>query len=103
MEQATAARNFRATACRTTDRADLADRTNARRQSMNHWQLFTNSFGKMLHPTLWVYGLLIALAGSAPGVVLLFNNQLLLSLRTATLQTLLTSFASLLGVAAVLG
>ncbi|CAG0935544.1 hypothetical protein TFLX_04385 [Thermoflexales bacterium] len=65
---------------------------------MSHWQLFSTSFGRMLHPTLWVYGLVIVLAGSAPAVVLLFNNQLLLNLRTATLETMLTSFASLLGV-----
>ena len=71
---------------------------------MNHWQLFTNSFGKMLHPTLWVYGFLIALAGGVPGVVVLYNNQKLLSNPgTLTPQTMLTSFGSLLGVFVVIG
>ena len=31
---------------------------------MNHWALFRESFGKMLHPVLWVFGLLTALGGS---------------------------------------
>jgi hypothetical protein len=30
---------------------------------MNHWALFRESFGKMLHPVLWVFGLLTALGG----------------------------------------
>ena len=47
---------------------------------MRHWQLFTNSFGKMLHPVLWVYGLVVVLGSSSLGVVLLFNDQLLRNL-----------------------
>lgn len=30
---------------------------------MNYWGLFRESFGKLLHPTLWVFGLLTALGG----------------------------------------
>jgi hypothetical protein len=30
---------------------------------VNHWGLFRESFGKLLHPTLWVFGLLAALGG----------------------------------------
>lgn len=30
---------------------------------MNYWGLFRESFGKMLHPTLWVFGLMAALSG----------------------------------------
>jgi hypothetical protein len=30
---------------------------------MNYWGLFRESFGKLLHPTLWVFGLLAALGG----------------------------------------
>ncbi len=30
---------------------------------MNYWGLFRESFGKLLHPTLWLFGLLAALGG----------------------------------------
>lgn len=30
---------------------------------MNYWGLFRESFGKLLHPTLWVFGLMTALSG----------------------------------------
>lgn len=30
---------------------------------MNYWGLFRESFGKLLHPTLWVFGLMAALSG----------------------------------------
>ena len=32
---------------------------------MNYWGLFRESFGKMLHPTLWVFGLMTALSGGS--------------------------------------
>ncbi len=72
---------------------------------MSHWGLFTNSFGKMLHPTLWVYSLVTVLAGFAPSLVVFSNNQRLLSVsdpRTITFQDVLASYASLLGVIGVL-
>ncbi len=32
---------------------------------MNYWSLFRESFGKLLHPTLWVFGLMAALGGGS--------------------------------------
>jgi hypothetical protein len=32
---------------------------------VNYWGLFRESFGKMLHPTLWVFGLMAALSGGS--------------------------------------
>lgn len=32
---------------------------------MNYWGLFRESFGKLLHPTLWVFGLMAALGGGS--------------------------------------
>jgi hypothetical protein len=71
---------------------------------MSHWGLFTNSFGKMLHPVLWVYGLLIALTTSNLGVLFLFNGQTARNLSKATtLQALQTSLAPIFIVLIVLG
>lgn len=71
---------------------------------MSHWGLFTNSFGKLLHPVLWVYGLVTIVAGSVPGLVIFFNNQRLFSNpSTLTSQSLLASYTSLLGAIVVLG
>lgn len=71
---------------------------------MSQWQLFTNSFGKMLHPVLWVYSLIVVLGGSGVSIFLLFNNQIMLSLSRATsLQTMLTSLASTVSVLVILG
>ena len=62
---------------------------------MSHWGLFTNSLGKMLHPVLWVYGLLIALASSGVAA-LLINSLLLANPATLTAQTLRTSLTPVL-------
>jgi hypothetical protein len=70
---------------------------------MSHWQLFTNSFGKMLHPVLWLYGLVVALGSSSLGVLLLFNTQLLRNLVTQTPQALRATLASLAGIIIVVG
>jgi hypothetical protein len=74
---------------------------------MSHWGLFTNSFGKMLHPVLWVYSLLIVLATSNLGVLFLFNEQTLRNLSKATtfqaLQTSLTPIFVILIVLGVIG
>lgn len=71
---------------------------------MSHWGLFSNSFGKMLHPVLWVYGLVVIVAGSAPGVVVFFNNQrLFFNPSTITPQSILASYTAMLGVIVVLG
>lgn len=66
---------------------------------MNHWGLFTNSLGKMLHPLLWVYGLLVVLGSSNLGVLFLFNDQTLRNLsRAATPQAVLASLTPLIGI-----
>jgi hypothetical protein len=71
---------------------------------MSHWQLFTNSFGKMLHPVLWLYSLIVVLGSSNLGVFFLFNDQVLRSVgRAATPQAMLAALTPLLGVFAVLG
>jgi len=71
---------------------------------VSHWGLFTNSFGKMLHPVLWVYGLLIAVATGNLGVLFLFNAQTVRNLSKATtLQSLQTVFAPMAVVLIVLG
>lgn len=70
---------------------------------MNHWQLFTDSFGKLLHPVLWVYSLVVALGSSSLGVVLLFNNQLVSNLATQTPQALRATLTSMAGIFIVLG
>jgi len=62
---------------------------------VSHWGLFTNSLGKMLHPVLWVYGLLIALASSGVAA-LLINSLLLANPATLTAQTLRTSLTPVL-------
>lgn len=69
---------------------------------MSHWGLFTNSFGKMLHPVLWVYGLLIALANGGLGA-LLINNRLLSNPAAFTAQTLRATLTSAFLLFAVLG
>jgi hypothetical protein len=74
---------------------------------VSHWGLFTNSFGKMLHPVLWVYGLLTAVATSNLGVFFLFNDQAMRSLSKATtlqaLQAALTPIFVILIVLGVIG
>lgn len=74
---------------------------------MSHWGLFTNSFGKMLHPVLWVYSLLIVLATSNLGVLFLFNEQTARNLSKATtlpaLQTALAPIFIVLIILAVIG
>ncbi|HTP10838.1 MAG TPA: hypothetical protein VMP08_21440 [Anaerolineae bacterium] len=71
---------------------------------MRHWGLFTNSFGKMLHPVLWIFGLVVVLGESAPGLIFLFNTQWLRSIsQTTTPQAMLTSLTPLLGTLIVLG
>jgi len=71
---------------------------------MSHWGLFTNSFGKMLHPVLWVYGLLIAVATGNLGVLFLFNEQTVRNLSKATtFQSLQAVFAPMAVVLIVLG
>jgi hypothetical protein len=70
---------------------------------VNHWQLFANSFGRLLHPVLWLYGLVTVLGSSSLGVVLLFDNQLLRSLATQTPQALRATLASLAGLLLVVG
>jgi len=74
---------------------------------VSHWGLFTNSFGKMLHPVLWVYSLLIALATSNLGVFFLFNEQAVRNLSKATtlqaLQTSLTPIFAVLIILAAIG
>ena len=74
---------------------------------MSHWGLFTNSFGKMLHPVLWVYSLLIVLATSNLGILFLFNEQTVRNLSKATtfqaIQTSLAPAAIILIVLGVIG
>lgn len=71
---------------------------------MSHWGLFTNSFGKMLHPVLWVYSLLIAVATSSLGAFFLFNDQTIRNLSKATtFQSIQTSLAPIVVVLIVLG
>ena len=71
---------------------------------MRHWQLFTNSFGKMLHPVLWVYGLVVVLGSSNLGVFFLFNDQTLRNLsQAATPQAILTSLTPLFAILIILG
>jgi hypothetical protein len=74
---------------------------------VSHWGLFTNSFGKMLHPVLWVYSLLIALATSNLGILFLFNEQTVRNLSKATtfqaIQTSLAPAAIILIVLGVIG
>jgi hypothetical protein len=71
---------------------------------VSHWGLFSNSFGKLLHPVLWVYGLLIALATGNLGVLFLFNEQTIRNLSKATtLQSLQAVFAPVVVVLIVLG
>ena len=55
---------------------------------MSHWGLFINSFGKMLHPVLWVYGLLRnGSSALASFFVLAFVGGLLVSTLTSILAT----------------
>lgn len=71
---------------------------------MSQWRYFSNSFGKLLHPVLWVYSLVIMFGGIAPGLAFLINTPLLRSAgSTATPQALLSSLAPMFGVAIVLG
>jgi hypothetical protein len=71
---------------------------------VSHWGLFINSFGKMLHPVLWVYSLLIVLATSNLGVLFLFNEQTVRNLSKATtLQALQTSLTPIFAILIVLG
>jgi len=71
---------------------------------VSHWGLFSNSFGKLLHPVLWVYSLVIVLSSAAPGLAFLFNNPLLRNVdRAATPQTMLASLTPLLGLLIVFG
>jgi hypothetical protein len=71
---------------------------------VSQWRYFSNSFGKMLHPVLWIYSLIIVFSGLAPGLVFLFNNSVLYNVgQASTPQAMLSSFAPLLGIAAVLG
>jgi hypothetical protein len=71
---------------------------------VSHWGLFTNSFGKLLHPVLWVYSLVIVLGTSNLGVFFLFNEQMLRNLgQAATPQAMLASLTPLFGVLVVLG
>jgi hypothetical protein len=73
---------------------------------MSHWQLFSNSFGKLLHPVLWVYGLVVVLGSSAPAVVLLFNNSLvnaLVSQQPQAVRSTLISMGSIMLILGVIG
>ncbi len=71
---------------------------------MSQWRYFSNSFGKLLHPVLWVYSLLIVLSGLAPGLVFLFNNPVFGNVsRATTPQVMLGSLTPLFGAAFVLG
>jgi hypothetical protein len=71
---------------------------------VSQWRYFSNSFGKMLHPVLWVYSLIIVFSGLAPALVFLINNPLLRSAGQATTpQAMLSSLAPLFGAAVVLG
>jgi hypothetical protein len=71
---------------------------------VSHWGLFTNSFGKMLHPVLWVYSLLIVVATSNLGVLFLFNAQIARTLSKATtLQALQTTLTPVFVILIVLG
>ena len=71
---------------------------------MSHWGLFTNSFGKLLHPVLWVYSLVIVLGSSNLGVFFLFNEQMLRNVSSAaTPQAMLSSLTPLFAILIVLG
>jgi len=71
---------------------------------VSHWGLFTNSFGKMLHPVLWMYSLVVVLGTSNLGVFFLFNDQTLSNLsRAATPQAMLASLTPLFGILIALG
>jgi hypothetical protein len=71
---------------------------------VSQWRYFSNSFGKMLHPVLWVYSLVIVLSGLAPALVFLISNPLLRSTGQATtLQAMLSTLTPMLVVALVLG
>ncbi len=71
---------------------------------MSHWGLFTNSFGKMLHPVLWVYSLLIAVATSNLGAFFLFNDQTIRNLSKATtLQSMQATLTPIFVILVVLG
>jgi hypothetical protein len=73
---------------------------------MSHWQLFSNSFGKLLHPVLWVYGLVVVLGSSAPAMVLLFNNSLvnaLVSQQPQAVRSTLISMGSIMLILGVIG
>ena len=66
---------------------------------MSHWGLFTSSFGKLLHPVLWIYSLIIVLGSSNLGVFVLFNEQTVRNMsRAATPQAVLASLTPLFGV-----
>jgi hypothetical protein len=71
---------------------------------VSHWGLFTNSFGKLLHPVLWAYSLVIVLGSSNLGIFFVLNGQTLNNLgRASTPQALLTTLTPLFGVLIVLG
>lgn len=71
---------------------------------MSQWRYFSNSFGKMLHPVLWIYSLVIVLSGLAPGLVFFINNPLLRNpSQVTTPQAMLSSLTPLFGAALVLG
>ncbi len=71
---------------------------------MSRWGLFTNSFGKMLHPTLWLYGLVVVLGSSNLGVLFLLNEQTLRSLSRATSpQAVMATLTPLIGVFIIIG
>jgi hypothetical protein len=71
---------------------------------VSHWGLFTNSFGKMLHPVLWAYSLVIVLGSSNLGVFFLLNDQMLRNVSSAaTPQAMLSSLTPLFGILIVLG
>jgi hypothetical protein len=57
----------------------------------------------MLHPVLWIYSLVVVLGTSNLGLLLLFNNQTLLSLTGRPPQAMLASLTPLFGVLIVLG
>jgi hypothetical protein len=71
---------------------------------VSQWRYFSNSFGKMLHPVLWVYSLVIVFSGVAPALVFLISNPLLRNTAQATTpQAMLSSLTPLFVVAILLG
>jgi hypothetical protein len=71
---------------------------------VSQWRFFSDSFGKLLHPVLWLYGLVIVLSSAAPGLVFLFGIPLQrVAGQAATLPALLGSLTPMLVAALVLG